>query len=88
MIEKKRQNEILGCPENIFDLPIYKRNFLCIFLDTIKVVLIFFASDSVILNSGLVKISKQGYRNRYDIIDHGHEKNILCIFFIDLYLPG
>ena len=27
----------------------------------------------------------QGYRNRYNIIDHGHEKKLLCIFFVDLY---
>ena len=29
----------------------------------------------------------QGYRNRSDIINHGHEKKLLCIFFIDLYSP-
>ena len=30
----------------------------------------------------------QGYRDRYDIIDHGHEKNkLLCGFFTDLYSP-
>ena len=27
-----------------------------------------------------IVVLEQGYRNRYDIIDHGHEKN-LCIFF-------
>ena len=29
----------------------------------------------------------QGFRDRYDIINHGHEKKPLCVFFIDLYLP-
>ena len=30
----------------------------------------------------------QGYRDRYDIIDHGHEKTtFMCVFFIDLYSP-
>ena len=30
--------------------------------------------------------SVQGYRNRYDIIDHGHEKNTFCVFFSKIYI--
>ena len=29
----------------------------------------------------------QGNRDRYDIIDHGHEKKAFMCFFIDLYSP-
>ena len=35
----------------------------------------------------VLESESQGYRDRYDIIDHGHEKKLLCFFFIDLYSP-
>ena len=30
----------------------------------------------------------QGYRDRYEIIDHGQTKTFMCFFFIDLHSPG
>jgi hypothetical protein len=36
----------------------------------------------------LLESECQGYRDRYDIFDHGHEKKtLLCLFFIDLFSP-
>ena len=35
----------------------------------------------------LLAVQDQGYRDRYDIIEHGHENQLLCVFFIDLYSP-
>ena len=31
------------------------------------------------------KRETKGYRNRYDIIDHGHKKNTFMYFFKDLF---
>ena len=42
----------------------------------------------VVFNKKSLTYRRQGYRDRYDIIDHGHEKKtLLCVFFIDLYSP-
>ena len=30
----------------------------------------------------------QGYRDRYEIIDHGQTKTFMCFFFIDPHSPG
>ena len=35
----------------------------------------------------LLESECQGYRDRYDIFDHGHEKKNFCLFFIDLFSP-
>ena len=35
----------------------------------------------------VLESESQGYRDRYDIIDHGHEKTTFMFFFIDLYSP-
>ena len=45
------------------------------FASILKLYLTFFTDKSLGKNTII-----QGYRNRYNVIDHGHKKILLCIF--------